>query len=109
MASDLYTKFMLTIVAACLALLVAQGFGLGAPAAEEPASASALASEIERYRFVPVGMAGLLLRLDRQTGETWSMPLRGETRVWTPIGEGEAGEAQAPQAEVPEASDASDS
>jgi hypothetical protein len=81
---DAYVKTVLTVIAACLLLQVAQGFGLaGAPRPGQTESSSA-----ERYTIQPIPMARVLLRIDRVTGETWTMPLlRDKPRIWTPVEE----------------------
>jgi hypothetical protein len=78
---DAYAKAVLTVIAACLLLQVAQGFGLAGP---DRAGAGAA----ERYVIQPIPMIRLLLRIDRETGRTWSMPLQADKeRYWTPIEE----------------------
>jgi hypothetical protein len=76
---DAYVKTVLTVIAACLLLQVAQGFGL----AGKTESASA-----ERYVVQAIPMARLLLRVDRLTGQTWTMPLQPQKeKFWTPVDE----------------------
>jgi len=79
---DAYVKTVLTVIAACLLLQVAQGFGVtGAPGPAQTDSSSA-----ERFVVQAIPMARILLRFDRVTGETWTMPLlRDKARVWTPV------------------------
>jgi hypothetical protein len=94
---DAYAKTVLTVIAACLLLQVAQGFGLAGAAGPDPAGAGAG----ERYVVQPVPMIRLLLRIDRATGRTWSMPLQlDKERFWTPIEDAPpepmAGEERAP-------------
>jgi len=81
---DAYVKTVLTVIAACLLLQVAQGFGLGAT----PGSGQAESSSPERYVVQAIPMARLLFRIDRVTGQTWTMPLqRDQPKFWTPIDE----------------------
>lgn len=99
METDAYTKAVLTVVALCLLLLVAQGFGLGpasgAKAGCEVADAADSTTAGKRFEFLPIPMARAAFRMDNQTGETWWMKFPSG-RAWTPIGEG--GEAE----EIPE-------
>jgi hypothetical protein len=79
---DAYAKTVLTVIAACLLLQVAQGFGLAGAAGPDRAGAGAG----ERYVVQPVPMMRLLLRIDRATGRTWSMPFQADKeRLWTSI------------------------
>jgi hypothetical protein len=79
---DAYVKTVLTVIAACLLLQVAQGFGL----AGSPGSGQTESSSAERFMVQAVPMARILLRFDRTTGETWTMSLqRNQPRVWTPV------------------------
>jgi hypothetical protein len=79
---DAYVKTVLTVIAACLLLQVAQGFGL----ASAPKPGQTDSSSAERYVIQAIPMARLLLRMDRVTGETWTMPLlRDKARAWTPV------------------------
>lgn len=75
MASDVYTKLVLTVIAVCLVLIAAQGFMRGAHGAE-PSLAS------QRYQLTALGGLGIMLRLDQATGETWSMNIRGGLGGW---------------------------
>jgi hypothetical protein len=74
MAVDLYTRIVFTVIAACLVLITAQGFGLGGArsASEEP----------NRYQLTAIPGQGLLLRVDQTTGETWTMNIRGGLSGW---------------------------
>jgi len=84
---DAYAKILLTVIAACLMLLVAQGFGLaGTPG---PGQVSASSGEaVDRFQMLPIAMARQLLRFDRLTGQTWTMPFQTEKdRFWTPVEE----------------------
>jgi hypothetical protein len=78
---DAYAKTVLTVIAACLLLLVAQGFGLsGTPGAAPEATG--------RYLLQPIPMARLLIRMDRVTGQTWTTSIKGEEAdLWMPIDE----------------------
>ena len=81
---DAYVKTVLTVIAACLLLQVAQGFGL----AGTPGPGQAESSSAERYTLQAIPMARLLLRFDRVTGETWTMPLQPQKgRLWTAVDE----------------------
>ena len=78
---DAYAKTVLTVIAVCLLLLVAKGFGLTEPpkAGPEPAG---------RYLLQPIPMARLLIRMDRVTGRTWTTSIKGEDAdLWMPIDE----------------------
>jgi hypothetical protein len=94
---DAYVKTVLTVIAACLLLQVAQGFGLaGAPKPGQTESSSA-----ERYVVQAIPMARVLLRIDRVTGETWTMPLlRDKPRIWTPVEQAPPESMAAEEAEV---------
>jgi hypothetical protein len=84
---DAYAKILLTVIAACLMLLVAQGFGLaGTPG---PGQVSAGSGEtVDRFQMLPIAMARQMFRFDRLTGQTWTMPLQLEAdRFWTPVDE----------------------
>jgi hypothetical protein len=84
---DAYAKTVLTVIAACLALQVAQGFGLaGTPG---PAQASASSGETpDRFQMLPIPMARQVFRFDRATGQTWTMTLQLEEKhFWTPVPE----------------------
>jgi len=86
---DAYVKTVLTVIAACLLLQVAQGFGL----AGTPGQVSSTSSETaDRYALQPNPMVRLLFRFDRATGRTWTMPLQPQKeKLWTLIGEAPAG------------------
>lgn len=86
---DAYVKTVLTVIAACLLLQVAQGFGL----AGTPGQVSSSSSEtVDRYTLQPIPMARLLFRFDRVTGQTWTMPLQPQKEMlWTPIDEAPPG------------------
>ena len=78
---DAYVKTVLTVIAACLLLLVAQGFGLAGTPGASPETAG-------RYLLQPIPMARLLIRMDRVTGETWTTSIKGEEAdIWMPIDE----------------------
>ena len=84
---DAYGKIVLTVIAACLALQVAQGFGLaGAPG---PAQMSASSGETpDRFQMLPIPMVRQVYRFDRTTGQTWTMSLQLEAeQFWTPVPE----------------------
>ena len=78
---DAYVKTLLTVIAACLLLLVAQGFGLArTPAASLDATG--------RYLLQPIPVARLLIRMDRVTGKTWTAAITGEEAdIWVPVDE----------------------
>ena len=78
---DAYVKTVLTVIAACLLLLVAQGFGLGGTPGATP-------DATDRYVLQPVPMARLLIRMDRVTGRTWTTSIKGEEAdLWLPVDE----------------------
>jgi hypothetical protein len=79
MPTDAYTKLLLTVIAACLVLLVVQGFR-----ASEDATPSA-----ERFRVIPVPMGRVMLRIDTETGKTWQTPLPGSVE-WRLVDEAHA-------------------
>ena len=82
---DAYVKTVLTVIAACLLLQVAQGFGLAGTPGQVSSSSSETA---DRYTLQPIPMARLLFRFDRVTGRTWTMPLQTpEERFWTAVDE----------------------
>ena len=68
MKLDLYTRIVLSIIAACAILLVAQSLGFGALASEG-------ADPIARFRIAIAGP--MVFRVDTQTGDIWRMPFRG--------------------------------
>jgi len=82
---DAYVKTVLTVIAACLLLQVAQGFGI----AGTPGQVSSSSSEnADHYTLQPIPMVRLLFRFDRATGRTWTMPLQPQKeKFWTPIDE----------------------
>ena len=84
---DTYAKTVLTVIAACLLLQVAQGFGLaGAPGPEQVSSSSA--ESADRFMMMPVPMVRLVFRFDKMTGETWTMPLQPQKeKEWTLVDE----------------------
>jgi hypothetical protein len=84
---DAYVKTVLTVIAACLLLQVAQGFGLaGTPGPGQVSSSGA--ETASPYQMVPIPMARLVFRFDRATGRTWTMPLPPEKeKFWTPVDE----------------------
>ncbi len=96
MQADIYTRFMLGVVAACLALLVAQGFGIASSGAsargDEPAGT-------ERYKILPLARGRVTVRLDSATGETWRLALPGRD-AWEPMRELTVEEAEARKAEA---------
>ena len=100
---DAYVKTVLTVIAACLLLQVAQGFGVaGTPGSGRAESSSPEAAKGYVVQAIP--MARLLLRFDPVTGRTWTAPLQlpraREGRFWTPVDDGPAeptvGEEDAP-------------
>jgi hypothetical protein len=107
METDLYTKAVLGVVAVCLALLVAQGFGLAWSPGDAPAHACAgapgQAGAQERYDFVPFARGRIAFRVDTQTGETWWMDFPGG-RTWMRIGEPGEATSTPEQGESPPAS-----
>jgi len=73
LSSDWYTKLILTVIAACLGLLVAQSYREGASGAEGG-----------RYSLTFVPMARMMFRIDSETGETWK-GLFPDVKIWTPV------------------------
>ncbi len=91
---DAYVKTVLTVIAACLLLQVAQGFGLAGTPGQVSSSSSETA---DRYTLQPIPMARLVFRFDRVTGQTGTMPLQPQKeKLWTPIDEAPP-EAVAPE------------
>ena len=91
---DAYVKTVLTVIAACLLLQVAQGFGV----AGTPGQVSSNSSEAAgRYTLQAIPMARTIFRFDRATGRTWTMPLQAQKKkFWAPIDEAPP-EAMAPE------------
>ncbi len=89
MKLDLYTRFVLSIIAVCAILLVAQSLGFGARASDE-------ADPIARYRIAIAGP--MVFRIDTQTGDIWRMPFRGGTE-WQLVLEPSAEEEPEPEEE----------
>jgi hypothetical protein len=84
---DAYVKTVLTVIAACLLLQVAQGFGLAGTPGPGPTESNS-PETANRYKVQAIPMARVLLRLDLVTGQTWTMPLQQEKeKLWTPIDE----------------------
>jgi hypothetical protein len=82
---DAYVKTVLTLIAVCLMLQVAQGFGLAATPGEASSSEPEVAG---RYALQANPMARVIFRFDRATGRTWTIPLQPQkNRSWTPIDE----------------------
>jgi hypothetical protein len=91
---DAYVKTVLTLIAVCLMLQVAQGFGLAATPGQASASDPELA---DRYTLQANPMARVIFRFDRATGRTWTIPLQPQKKKsWTPIDEAPP-EAMAPE------------
>ena len=91
---DAYVKTVLTVIAACLLLQVAQGFGIAGTPGQVSSSSSENAG---RYTLQPIPMVRLLFRFDRATGRTWTMPLQPQKKkFWAPIDEAPP-EAMAPE------------
>ncbi len=84
MASDGYLKAVLTVMAACLVVLVAQGFGVGSRVCG--ATAVGGAHKEGRYQIVPIPIARTLLRLDQATGKTWRSSLP-KPMAWAEVDE----------------------
>jgi hypothetical protein len=74
LSTDWYTKLVLTVLAVCAAILVAQDLR----------EAGAGAGEGGRYTVQAFPMARMMIRTDTETGKTWraSFP---ELKVWIPI------------------------
>jgi hypothetical protein len=77
MSSDWVTKLLLTVIAVCLALLVAQGY-------REGAGAGASSPGEGRYGLTFVPGARMLVRIDSETGKT-SKAQFPDLKVWTPV------------------------
>jgi hypothetical protein len=78
---DAYVKTVLTVIAVCLLLMVAQGYGLAGTPGASPETGG-------RYLLQPIPRAGLMIRLDRVTGRTWTTSIKGEeAELWMPIDE----------------------
>lgn len=91
---DAYVKTVLTVIAACLLLQVAQGFGVAGTPGQVSSSSSEAA---DQYTLQPIPMARLVFRFDRATGRTWTMPLQPQKeKLWTLIDEAPP-EAMAPE------------
>ncbi len=102
MKLDLYTRIVLSIIAVCAILLVAQSLGFGARASEE-------ADPIARFRIAIAGP--MVFRVDTQTGDIWRMPFRGGTEwqlVLEPSAEEEAEEDWSDETEPDTESQGSD-
>jgi hypothetical protein len=86
---DTYVKALLTVIAACLLLQVAQGFGLAAPARGQTAPSAP--EPARNYMMQAIPMARLAIRFDQASGRTWTMPLPfkpgGEPKHWTLVAE----------------------
>ena len=84
---DAYAKIVLTVIAACLALQVAQGFGLAGTSG--PAQMSASSGEpTDRFQMLVIPLARQLYRIDQTTGQTWTMSIQLEAeQFWTPVPE----------------------
>jgi len=99
---DVYVKAVLTVIAACLLLQVAQGFGVAG--ASGPQSTEAISSpNANSYVVQVIPPARMVLRFDRATGRTWTMPMQ-RGKAWEPIDEAtreplvlEEGEAPPPE------------
>lgn len=93
MSTDPYARAILTIVAVCLILLVAQGFGLGSGAAPQQTEV------VPRYRVVAIPFARSILRMDEQTGEAWRFNLAAGG-AWDRIEEPSASSPEPPSPEA---------
>jgi hypothetical protein len=84
---DAYAKIVLTVIAACLLLQVAQGFGLlGAPACGKALSSGAETGG--QYSVQAMPRDRVLVRLDAATGRSWTMPMQtAQQRFWTEVAE----------------------
>jgi hypothetical protein len=118
LATDWYTKLVLTVLAVCAALLVARDFQGASPTPR---------SEEGRFRLQVIPMARMMLKIDSETGETWRTNFP-KPEAWELIGEEstdgldeaapepgaeeagapEAAASQAPPAAAPEAPAAAD-
>lgn len=84
---DTYAKTVLTVIAACLMLQVAQGFGLaGTPGAAQTSESSEKTPV--RFQMLAIPMARQMFRFDQVTGQTWTMSLQNEAgQFWTLVPE----------------------
>ena len=100
MATDWYTRLVLTVVAICLAFLTLQSLSV-------VGTASGSGEEEGRYRLTVVPMARMAIRFDSQTGTSWTA-LFPDLKIWTKIAETpsellDAAVAGLPPAPAPEA------
>jgi hypothetical protein len=75
LSTDWYTKLVLTVIAASAAFLVAEHVNGGDDGGGEG-----------RYRLQAIPMGRILLRLDTETGQTWTAALN-QPKAWTEIAE----------------------
>jgi hypothetical protein len=73
LSTDWYTKLVLTVIAASAAFLVA-----------EHLNATDGGSQEGRFRLQAIPMGRILLRLDTETGKTWSAALN-QPKAWAEI------------------------
>jgi len=74
LSTDWYTKLVLTVIAASAAFLVAEHVNGNDGGGEG------------RYRLQAIPMGRILLRLDTETGQTWTAALN-QPKAWTEIAE----------------------
>ncbi len=91
--TDWYSKLMLTVIAVCLALLLAQQYR---------GDAAATGAVADRFRLTPLPMIRMLLRFDSETGQT-SKAMFPDLKVWTPVADSLADILDEPAAELDEA------
>jgi len=99
MQADPYSRAILTFIALCLLVLVARGFGVGAP--EPPAPDPAEGRGLWTLQMVRTGLGGppTLLRVNTATGEVWHLKF-GANQEWALVGETKQ-EAAAPNEAAP--------
>jgi hypothetical protein len=94
--ADVYTRMLLTVIAASLVVLVARGFLMAG--GQDTPSGGGLEASLGRYRLVPI--RGAVWRINTETGEAWRARLQGDGgEQWMRVAEPEAvGRATQPAA-----------
>jgi hypothetical protein len=80
MQADPYTRAILTFIALCLLVLVARGFGVGAPEAPPDPAAERGPWTLQMVRM-GLGGGPTLVRFNTVTGEVWHLRL-GANEEW---------------------------